>query len=186
MSEEKAQIARLVLDFSSNHRNSVSSDTFTWNIDLGNFATNETDVVYIEMDYMTPLFLASQSATVINDNRSIELLLDVPQFNSFDTSTGNQTNHLCFMDRDYGTLATNSSTSTAPRDPLDSTIWQVWKHAHKPQRIPVRPEVLQQKRWTIKLQFVDSSEPNSTLQLLSTSAMYEFSVYPKLVLSITK
>jgi len=181
---ERDQIARLVLDCSDGAV-SYASGVYTWQIDLGNFATNITDLVYLELDYVTPLFMCSTAANVINDNRSIELLLDVPHFNSYDSSTQSQTNHLCVLDRDTSLIAATNYAPVAGSSTGNSdlpTTWQAWRYSHRPQRIPVRPEVLQQKRWSVVMQFVAQNSGT----VVDTDAKYMITTQPKLVLSITK
>lgn len=164
---------------------------FQWTLDLGNFTSTKDDVVYIEVDYMTPIILYATDLENVPD--SIELMTDLPQFNSFDSSSQGSTQHLCFMERDMGKTSSkifgppNAGPPAQTDNVLDSDLWQIWRFTQKPARIPVRPEVLQQKRWTLGLFFTGEEAGRQDKTVLEDfDGSYVQMNRPKLVLSVTK
>ena len=116
---------------------------------MGNFTSNETDIVYIDVDYVSTIVGSNSSNAnpFPNEMRDLEIVAGIPQFNSWDNRTKTTTYHLCLMERDLGNVQTVSYVDASSlRNPA---TWQSWSFKHKPSKIPVRPEVLQNKQWNI-------------------------------------
>ena len=148
-------------------------------VDMGNFSSNQDDLVNIEVDYITPIMLSSDGNPPINCFDSIEVLLDyVPQQYSYDNVTQTNTYSLAFMEKEFGQVQTKTyggatlgglDLNTDPEE-----ILQVWKFTQKPAKIVVRPEVLQKKIWNIRLKFVYQDEPSTVVRNFSNGAYGTF------------
>lgn len=154
---DKDKTARLVLNFCN--ATSIAPGVYQFNIDMGNFATNADELVYIQVDSIDSVIMSTSFGQTANPNTPIQvyfplnLLWDQPQFNSYSTFLQGQTRLLCSMQKDYSVI---QETLYAPGALLsDQEYWQVWKFKHKLEKIAMRPEVLQQKTWNIRLAFND-------------------------------
>ena len=129
-------------------------------VNLGNFTSNQDDMVQIEVDYITPIVAGSLISTNYWD--TIEVLLDfIPQQYSYDNSTQTDTRHLAFMEKEYGTLQQANYANDGFLKPSNgSRTLQQWKFSQKPSRMVVRPEVLQNKLWNIRLKFISQPAGN--------------------------
>ena len=187
---EKEKIGRLVL--SSKARLNGTPESWQTLVDMGNFSNNQTDMVQIEVDYITPLLMASDGDAPINYFDSVEVMLDlIPQQYSYDNSTHTNTQHLAFMEKNFAQVQTKTYTGpsiAADQNPEEQL--QVWNYTQKPSRIVVRPEVLQNKMWNIRLRFVTQDEPSTVVNNLDASGVYQKFVDQvgdyKLILSCTK
>lgn len=141
-----------------------SQDSWQTMVDMGNFSSNLTDMVHIQVDYVTPIFMAVQDNPAYNCFDTVEILLDgVPQQYSYDNETQTNTYLLAFMERDTGAIQTRPyNTNFAVdlnNDPQE--MLQMWKFTQAPSKIVVRPEVLQKKVWNIRLKFSSQDEPST-------------------------
>ncbi len=89
---------------------------------------------------------------------SIEVFIDFPQQDSYDTTSQTNTYHICTLDRE-GPAATKKYTGNAGDMLQYPAMWQKWAFKNKPSHIVMRPEVLQQKNARIRLSFVGSNLP---------------------------
>lgn len=89
---------------------------------------------------------------------SIEVFIDFPQQDSYDTTSQTNTYHICTLDRE-GPAATKKYTGNAGDMLQYPAMWQKWAFKNKPSHIVMRPEVLQQKNARIRLSFVASNLP---------------------------
>ncbi len=150
-------------------------DYFAVNINLGNFVTNVDEVVYLDVDSVSTVIgaVTSTANPVPNIFQDMEIVIDIPQSNSYDTRVQTQTRHICMIDRDISNYQTanyvDASGQTNPQ------TWQSWGFKHKPSRIALRPEVFQNKRWTINLRFIDGTSIYDKLAWIS-DYMLVFSV----------
>ena len=63
-------------------------DSWQTTVDMGNYSSNQDDLGNIEVEYITPIFLASNANPPINCFDTIEVLLDyIPQQYSYDNIT---------------------------------------------------------------------------------------------------
>lgn len=164
-------------------------------------STSVTSFVFIKTGLMAGslgrlLTLASNANPPINCFDSIEVLLDyVPQQYSYDNVTQTNTYLLAFMEKEFGQVQTktysgptlgNLDLNTDPEEKL-----QMWKFTQKPTKIVVRPEVLQNKVWNIRLKFIEQGEPSTVLTTYTcnsfmTNAIFENIGDYKIVCSCTK
>lgn len=146
---------------------------------MGNWITNTSDLAYLQLDYVSDLTMSCSKADIDNIANSIEVLLDVPQFNSYDTHSETQTHHICSLERD------TSLAQTVPFDDNaeDSSTWQTWSMKHKPGPVVVRPEVFQHKTWHVRLAFVGDSRPQTITETLPE---FEYIQDYMLVFSVSK
>ena len=164
-------------------------------VDMGNFSSNQDDMVAIEIDYVTPIFMGSTASTPIQFWDSLELVLDfIPQQYSYDNGTQTSTQHLAFMEKNFAhtqqtTFDTTKSVYTAASP---QTEMQVWNFTQKPSKMVVRPEVLQNKLWQLRLKFIDQPEPSNVLTTYTGGMMQSTSILGgtisdyKIVLSCSK
>ena len=154
-------------------------------------------MITIEIDYVTPIFMSSNSGTPSQFWDSLELVLDyIPQQYSYDNGTQTSTQHLAFMEKNF---RQTQSKSFAPA--TGGTIYtladpqaqcQVWNFTQKPSKMVVRPEVLQNKLWSIRLKFINQPEPSTVLTGYTTTTMQSTSILAgaisdyKVVLSCSK
>jgi len=186
---DKEKKARLIID-------SLPFDdpsNFTTFINMGNFCNNMNDLVYLEIDYMSPLTLSSSQTTgtaaggnlkVLNVYDAVEVLINFPQQDSYDTATGTNTYHICFLELEGGTQTT---AYTNREDMLhDPTMWQKWKFNQKPSQIVMRPEVFQQKSAQVQLKFISSPGTIFSHSATPDELQYQYISDFKLVMTITK
>lgn len=128
-------------------------DSFSVDVDLGNFVSNTDELVHLQLEECTPIMLASQANPISNIFNSIEIQTTIPQFNSYDTFLQNQCIHMCYLDRNVGQVQTVESEGPLVTNYDNPETWQVWDMKHKPNVIIVRPEVFQHKRWYIQVKF---------------------------------
>jgi len=174
---DKEKIAKLVLDFASEFSpyDGTQPSMYTAEINMGNFATNLDDVIYLQLEEAADIIAVEGSSTPLNFFQSIRLSLDIPQQDTFECFTGSNTYHLAIMSRDPNKAQTDpysAATWTA-----DSKQWQTWGLRHKPPRIALRPEVFQQKRWQVSVTLTG-------LGLMSDE--YTIVAPPTLVFSLSK
>lgn len=164
-------------------------------VDMGNFSSNQDDMVTIEIDYITPIFMGSTASTPIQFWDSLELVLDfIPQQYSYDNGTQTSTQHLAFTEKNFGQTqsTTFNNTNTVYTVPSPQTELQVWNFSQKPSKMVVRPEVLQNKLWQLRLKFIDQPEPSTVLTTYANGGMSSTSVLSnsisdyKIVLSCSK
>lgn len=165
-------------------------------VDMGNFSSNQDDMITIEIDYVTPIFMSSDTDGPIQFWDSLELVLDyIPQQYSYDNGTQTSTQHLAFMEKNFGQTQTKTFTpggGTIYNLPDPQTQCQVWNFTQKPSKMVVRPEVLQNKLWNIRLKFINQPEPSNVLTGYTSTTMQSTSILPnslsdyKIVLSCSK
>ncbi len=164
-------------------------------VDMGNFSSNQDDMVTIEIDYVTPIFMGSTSPTPVQFWDSLELVLDfIPQQYSYDNGTQTSTQHLAFMEKNFGQTQANQfdATKNVYNVPSPQAVMQVWNFTQKPSKMVVRPEVLQNKLWQLRLKFINQPEPSSVLTTYTGGIMQSTSVLSntvsdyKIVLSCSK
>lgn len=180
---DKDKLARLVLGFNDLTATSTPG-IWQFNIDMGNFATNADELVFIQVDYVTQLIMSTSveiaANTLAQYGAAVEFLLDIPQYNSYDTVNKGQTSHLCAMERAPSPLQETAWGANASE--VDPTTWQIWEFKQKPEKMPMRPEVLQQKTWNVQVKFMYDNMP-------SASTVYEYMDHVqffKMVLTVTK
>lgn len=160
---EKEKMGRLVL--SSKARMNGTPDNWSTLVDMGNFSSNQDDMIKIEVDYITPLLMSSDGDAPINYFDSVEVMLDyIPQQYSYDNTTQTNTCHLAFLEKNVGQVQTKTYTGPnipADRSPEDQL--QIWTFTQQPSMIVVRPEVLQNKMWNIRLKFITQDEPSTVV-----------------------
>ncbi len=147
-------------------------------------------MVQIEVDYITPLLMGSQQTTPINYWDTVEVLLDsIPQQYSYDNATMTSTLHLAFLEKEFSQVQTDDFSGQYWRNPSPNTQIQVWTFKQKPSRMVVRPEVLQNKLWNIRLKFTHQAEPSNVMTTYAAGGMSKeidsVNDY-KIVLSCTK
>ncbi len=165
---EKEKIGRLVLRFDQASRANCRPGEFQFNVNMGNFATNQDDLVYLQLDYISTVIMSSDTlnadGSVANTFQGIEVFLDVPQYHSYDNAVGTETQHLALMDRNIGQLQTTQLTpANYPNLATTPSYWQAWTLAHKPEYLAVRPEVLQSKPWRIRFSFTGTTDNKTIL-----------------------
>lgn len=153
----------------------LTASDYRFEVDLGNFVTNHDDLCYIEVENVTPIvatygqgitnlapttgYASSGNSdnsnalnSVFNVMGAIEIRADIPQYHSWDTDSRTQTTSLAILERDtsyFQTTAYNFVDALAAfADPRQN---QTFRLAHRPERIVVRPEVLQKKFWVLSL-----------------------------------
>ena len=158
---DKEKKARLVID-SAPHDN---PSNFVTIINMGNFCNNTQDMVFVDVDYMSPVTMSTttvQSATsnaVYNAYDAIEVLIDFPQQDSYDTTSQCNTYHICMLERDTAQPPQTMPYTNTTDILFEPAMRQTWKFKHKPSHIVMRPEVLQQKSATVKLQLLNKTVP---------------------------
>lgn len=198
---DKEKKARLVIrsDTAGTSGQSTNPSDFNTYINMGNFCNNTNDMVYLEVDYMTPVVMstndtvaggtATNPVTLIkNVYDAIEVFIDFPQQDSFDTLHRTNTYHICTLDRE-GPAQSEVLTSEALAQGMayNSEMWQKWVFKNKPSHIVMRPEVLQQKTAHIRLQFVADDKPvYNNVVAGHAPNQYQFINDFVLVMSVTK
>jgi len=195
---EKEKIGRLVLN-SNARMNPLNSNPAQWQtlVDMGNLSSNQDDIITIEIDYVTPIFLSSDTNGPIQFWDSLELVLDyIPQQYSYDNGTQTSTQHLAFMEKNFGQTQSKTYTPVTGGtiynllDPQNQC--RVWNFTQKPSKMVVRPEVLQNKLWSLRLKFITQAEPSNVLTNYANNGMASTSILPtaisdyKIVLSCSK
>ena len=188
---DKEKKARLVIrsDSAGEAGPSTNPSDFNTYINMGNFCNNKEDLVYLEVDYMTPIVMSTvdeDGTDIKNIYDSIEVFIDFPQQDSFDTVSRTNTYHICTLDRE-GAPQTTRYSGTPSDMRYNPSMWQMWHFKNKPSHIVMRPEVLQQKTAHIRLQFVATSIPvynNNGVTYESTQ--YQFINDFVMVMSVTK
>jgi len=195
---EKEKTGRLVLN-SNARMNMSNSNPAQWQtlVDMGNFSSNQDDMITIEIDYITPIFMSSTSTQPTQFWDSLELVLDfVPQQYSYDNGTQTSTQHLAFLEKNFSQTQSKQFSTTAGatvyniQDPQDQC--QVWNFTQKPSKMVVRPEVLQSKLWQLRLKFIDQPEPSNVVTSYVNGGMSTTSIVPtsisdyKIVVSCSK
>ncbi len=164
-------------------------------VDMGNFSSNQDDMVTIEIDYVTPVFMGSTANAPIQFWDSLELVLDfIPQQYSYDNGTQTSTQHLAFLEKNFAQTqqTTFDTTKSVYTVASPQTEMQVWNFTQKPSKMVVRPEVLQNKLWQLRLKFIDQPEPSNVLTTYTGGMMQSTSILAgtlsdyKIVLSCSK
>ena len=151
-------------------------------VDMGNFSSNQDDMVTIEIDYVTPIFMGSTANSPIQFWDSLELVLDfIPQQYSYDNGTQTSTQHLAFLEKNFGQTqqTTFDTTKTVYTVASPQTELQAWNFTQKPSKMVVRPEVLQNKLWQLRLKFIDQPEPSTVLTNHTGGMMQSTSILGK-------
>lgn len=147
---DKEKVAKLVIDLASTKGpyNSDSVSEYDVQINMGNFVTNVDDVVYLQLEETSGV--TAVHASTYNYFQPIRVEIDIPQQSSYEALADTSTYEVVTLNRDPNKSQTQALDNTWPWDP---DMWQMWRMEHKPCRIPLRPEVFQQKHWKIRLLF---------------------------------
>lgn len=162
---DREKVARLVLradgsTYSNRGNHEFGAGEYEFDVDMGNFATNADPLVYIELEYVSPLVMSTAleiaPGTPGNRYDAVEIFCDIPQYNSYDSGTQTQTMHMATLEREWG----NNQTIVYADDVAlnNPAVWQIWSFKHKKSHMVMRPEVLQKKRWRIRVVFTDDDE----------------------------
>ena len=137
--------------------NYANSSPAQWQtlVDMGNFSSNQDDMVTIEIDYVTPIFMGSTASSPVQFFDSLELVLDfIPQQYSYDNGTQTSTQHLAFLEKNFSQTqqTTFDTTKTVYNVASPQTELQVWNFTQKPSKMVVRPEVLQKETAAVEVE----------------------------------
>jgi hypothetical protein len=128
---------------------------------MGNLVTNKDDLVFLQLEEITDILVMLRPDYQRNNiPNAIEIVADIPQYQSYDTFGQGQSKHICFLQRNSNQQADNSTTGIDTEDPFK---WQTWSMTTKPGYIVVRPEVFQCKSWEIKARFVGDIRPGEVV-----------------------
>lgn len=115
-------------------------DNWSTLVDMGNFSSNQDDMIKIEIDYITPVLMASKAATPVNYFDSVEVMLDyIPQQYSYDNSTMTNTVHLAFLEKNVGQMQSKPFTGpdiTMSSDPSADEELKVWNFSQSNRLAP--------------------------------------------------
>jgi hypothetical protein len=152
---------------------------------MGNQVTNRDDLVFLQLEECINIMLIVKNINSdYNYYNSIEIVADVPQYNSYDTTSQSQTHHICFLEREpLQNSVSADTTSLDPPNPEFQPTWQTWSMKHKPSFIVVRPEVFQCKKWRLRARFVGDDDK---LESVSDAPGIAFTSEMVLVFSISK
>lgn len=172
---DKDKVAKLVIECMVKYDGSQPS-SYDVQVNMGSFFTNVDDMCFLQLEECTDIVCVNANNPTSNYLMPLRIDVDIPQQDSYEAYADNCTYQLVTLNRDATKY--QSSAYDATTWLYDNAQWQIWHMSHKPCRIPMRPEVLQQKHWKIKISCVGSENLASDLYARVTP--------PALVFSVTK
>ncbi|KAI9726559.1 MAG: hypothetical protein M1835_003763, partial [Candelina submexicana] len=110
----------------------------------------------------------STAQTPTNYWDTVEVLLDfIPQQYSYDNISKTSTTHLAFMEKEFSQIQSKTFNGDFYANGDGQEQLQVWTFKQKPSRMVIRPEVLQNKLWNIRLKFLAQQEPGNLVNWYS-------------------